>query len=237
MERGWDKYLSQEDREMLERGGFGKRAGFGSRPAVLVIDMTYNFCGRGDSATPDNDSHQSSGKAAWQAAPIIKQLVTSAHASNVPVIYTRPADGRPDGFDRGRWADKNSRDKEANVTVRPDGKKIIDMLAPQEKDLIIEKYKPSAFFGTILQSFLVDLQVDSLIITGTATSGCVRATAIDAFSYNLKVTIVEDATFDRCQASHWISLLDIDSKYGDVVHSGEASSFIQSLGEANSTSS
>lgn len=229
MTRGWDKYLSEDDRDVLKRGGFGKRAGFGARPAVMVIDMTYNFCGRNDSATPDNDSHQSSGKAAWQAAPIIKGLVTEAHASTVPVIYTRPADGRPDGFDRGRWADKNSRDKEANVALRPDGKRIIQMLDPEDSDIVIEKYKPSAFFGTILQSFLVDLNVDSLIMTGTATSGCVRATAIDAFSYNFKVAIVEDATFDRCQVSHWINLLDIDSKYGDVVSSGEATDFIKSL--------
>lgn len=84
------------------------------------------------------------------------------------------------------------------------------------------KAKPSAFFGTPLLSVLIDLGVDSLVVCGGTTSGCVRATVVDAFSYNLAVAVAAEATFDRIEASHWMSLYDLNLKYAEVVSVGAA---------------
>ncbi|WP_244426071.1 isochorismatase family protein [Sinorhizobium fredii] len=95
--------------------------------------------------------------------------------------------------------------------------------------MVIHKQKPSAFHGTNLIDYLFLLKCDSLIVMGTATSGCVRATVVDAFSHNLRVTVVEDGCFERCQASHAMSLFDMNSKYADVLPSGEVRTFMEGL--------
>jgi nicotinamidase-related amidase len=103
-------------------------------------------------------------------------------------------------------------------------------IAPSERDLVIEKRKPSAFFGTTLASHLVSLKVDTLIICGTSTSGCVRATVTDAFSYDYRVAIAEEATFDRGQASHAMALFDLDMKYANVTPVDEIVTYLEGLG-------
>ncbi len=94
---------------------------------------------------------------------------------------------------------------------------------------MVPKQKPSGFFGTSLQSYLNLLGCDSILVTGTTTSGCVRATVIDAFSLNLRVSVVEDACFDRSQASHAINLCDMHAKYADVVPHGVILEFLSTL--------
>jgi isochorismate hydrolase len=102
-------------------------------------------------------------------------------------------------------------------------------IAPSPQDIVIYKHKPSAFAGTPLTAFLNDLGADSLIVTGTTTSGCVRASVIDAFSYNIRVTIAEEGCFDRSQASHAINLCDMHAKYADVVATDEVLSYLDGL--------
>ena len=139
-------------------------------------------------------------------------------------------DRREDRWDAGSWAWKNPRSTEKPRTDEgKDGYTIVPQIAPQPRDLVIYKHKPSAFFGTPLVSFLVQLGVDSLLLTGTTTSGCVRATAIDAFSYNYRVAVVEEGCFDRSQASHAVSLCDMHAKYADVVKLEDALRFVDSL--------
>ena len=94
---------------------------------------------------------------------------------------------------------------------------------------MIYKQKPSVFFGSNLMSYLTLLGCDCLVVTGCTTSGCVRATVIDAFSYNIRVTVAEDACFDRSEASHAISLCDMHAKYADVMPTSEIKAFIASL--------
>ena len=110
-----------------------------------------------------------------------------------------------------------------------DGNAIVADIAPQPQDIVIYKQKPSAFFGSNLASYLVLLGADSIIVTGTTTSGCVRASVIDAFSNNYRVAIVEEGCFDRSQASHAISLCDMHAKYADVVKLDETLAFVESL--------
>jgi nicotinamidase-related amidase len=112
---------------------------------------------------------------------------------------------------------------------RPDGNQINDEIAPMAQDIIIKKLKPSAFHGTPLNSFLTRFQADSLIMVGTTTSGCVRASVLDAFSENYRITLAEEGCFDRSQASHAINLCDMHAKYADVVGTDECIAYIDSL--------
>jgi maleamate amidohydrolase len=228
----WNQFLTARDKQMWAASGYGTRVGFGSRPALIVIDVNYNFTG--DRSEPILESikrwRNSCGTEAWDAVPVIRSLINAAHHKGLPVIYSTGVK-RPDNWDAGGWAWKNSRNAEdvVNSTSNFDGNAIIAELAPQPEDIVIYKHKPSVFFGTPVASFLTDLKCDSLLVAGTTTSGCVRATVIDAFSYNYRVAVVEEACFDRSQASHAVSLCDMHAKYADVIHAAEALSYIDGL--------
>ncbi|NQV56031.1 MAG: isochorismatase family protein [Rhodospirillales bacterium] len=235
----WNKFLTERDKEVFASAGYGARAGFGKKPALIVIDVNYNFCG--DTREPILESikkyRNSCGEDAWDALPKIRKLIDAARDKGMPVIYST-GHGREDGWDRGGWAWKNSRQGEdrSPPEVRSsnrDGNDIMDEIAPGPKDIVVKKQKPSVFYGTSLMGYLNDLGADSLIVTGTTTSGCVRATVIDAFSLNLPVTIAEDGCFDRSEASHAINLCDMNAKYADVIGSDEVLEFINGLGETD----
>jgi len=235
VERIWNEFLTERDKQVFEKSGFGAEAGFGKRPALLVIDVSYNFCG--DRPEPILESikrfHNSCGEYAWESLPHIRKLIDKCHEKNIPVIYTTGT-VREDGWDAGGWAWKNSRTDE-DVTApkisgfNRDGNEIMDEIAPSPQDIVIYKHKPSAFSGTPLSGFLNDLGADSLLVTGTTTSGCVRASVIDAFSNNYRVSVVEEGCFDRSQASHAINLCDMHAKYADVVTTEDALAYVNEL--------
>nr|WP_246087038.1 isochorismatase family protein [Nocardioides humi] len=100
---------------------------------------------------------------------------------------------------------------------------------PREDEIVLEKPKPSAFFATTLLARLIERGVDSVVICGGTTSGCVRATAVDAFSYDLRTVVVADATFDRLELSHAASLLDLSAKYADVATSAEVATMLDEM--------
>jgi len=230
--RIWDDFLTERDKHVFEVAGWGTPAGYGRRPALLVIDVCYGFTG--DKPEPILNSIQrwsnSCGEEAWRAVRTIALLLQAAHAKDLPVIYTTGR-YRKDYWDRGLLRGKNARVGEWS-TGEPgmvDPMTIVNEIAPGPRDLVVYKQRPSAFFGTPLLSHLIQLGVDSVIVGGTTTSGCVRATVVDAFSHNLRVVVAEDACFDRCQASHALSLFDMNAKYADVVSSGEILEYIAEL--------
>jgi maleamate amidohydrolase len=227
----WDDVLGDTDREVFAAAGWGRRAGFGERPVLAVIDVNYNFCG--DRPEPILESikrwRYSCGEVAWTTAiPAIQRLLGMARRKRLPVAYTTNP-RRADGFDLGVWALKSHRSEDDVDVAGHEGNEIVAEVAPQPGDLFIEKRKPSAFFGTPLMSHLTRLRADSLILTGTTTSGCVRATAVDALSYDLKVTIPDEAVFDRSDLSHKVSLLDLHMKYVDVVGVDEVAAYLEGL--------
>lgn len=228
-----DDVLSDRDRAVYEASGYGARAGFGTRPVVLVVDVSYNFCG--DKPEPILSSmrtwRNSCGEVAWAAIEQIKRLLDAARSRNIPVMYTTAPVARPGRSDAGRWADKNRRRHEDDLERAAPGNAIVAEIGPQPQDLVLYKSKPSAFFGTLLASSLVDLGADSVITCGTTTSGCVRATVMDGFSYNYRMSVVEECTFDRGELSHVVNLFDMDQKYGDVVSLAETVEFLQSLSD------
>jgi maleamate amidohydrolase len=228
----WNSFLTERDRQVFGAAGYGARQGFGKRPALLIIDVNYNFCG--DKPAPILESikrwRNSCGEDAWDGIRAIQKLLAAARAKDLPVIYTTGT-RRPDGWDSGSWKWKNSRSNE-QVTVpvtNLSGDTIVPDIAPEPRDIVIEKHKPSAFHGTPLASFLTLLGADSLLVVGTTTSGCVRASVVDAFSDNYRVTLVEEGCFDRSQASHALSLCDMHAKYADVAKLDEVVKFIGTL--------
>jgi maleamate amidohydrolase len=236
-ERVWDKFLTERDRAVFAAGGFGARAGFGKRPALLIIDVNWAFCGERPEPILESIKRwrTSCGEDAWVALPYIRQLIDRAHAKGLPVIYTT-GEGRPDKWDRGSWSWKSSRAGETGAapslgTNAPplDGNEIAAPIAPMPQDIVIRKQKPSGFFGSNLASYLTLLGCDSLVVTGTTTSGCVRATVVDAFSLNYRVIIAEEGCFDRSEASHAVSLCDMHAKYADVVSTAEVLSYFDTL--------
>lgn len=231
-ERVWDKFLTARDKQVFAAAGYAQPQGFGKRPALLIIDVNYNFCG--DKPEPILESVKrwpnSCGEDAWAAIPHIQSLLKAARAKRLPVVYTTGG-FRADAWDYGGWLWKHSRMKES--TKRPhsniDGEAIVAEIAPRPEDIVLPKLKPSAFHGTPLKGHLTLLGADSLIVSGTTTSGCVRASVIDAFSDNLKVTLAEECCFDRSQSSHAINLMDMQAKYADVRPTAEIVAHLTTL--------
>ena len=234
-ERIWDAYLTERDKAVFKASGFGALAEWGSRPALLIIDVNYAFCDT--EPRPILESIEtwrtSCGEDAWEAMPVLQRLIEVSRGKGIPVIYTT-GHRRPDNWDSGSWSWKNSRRKEeagAGGMMRKgvEGNAIVDAIAPGPRDLVVYKQKPSGFAGTPLASYLQLLGCDSVIVTGTTTSGCVRATVLDAFSLNFRVTVVEDGCFDRAQASHAINLCDMHAKYANVMKSDEVVTYLQGV--------
>lgn len=226
------------DQRVFEAGGFGRRGGFPQRPALLVVDVTYRFCG--DRSEPILDSIErwplSSGERAWTAMPRIRALIDAAHEGRRPVLYSKGLSGpgaAPPGF--GRWGEKNLRRTEELDAGAIDPDDIVADIAPSDGDLVVSKGKPSAFFGTMMASHLITAEVDGVILCGGVTSGCVRATAVDAFSYGFKVAVVEEGCFDRGIGAHRATLFDIQQKYGDIVTTEDAAAVLRSSSSVATT--
>ncbi len=216
----WNQFLTERDKAVFAAGGFGATADPGKRPALLVIDVSWAFCG--DKPEPILDSikrwRSSCGAESWVAVGHIRSLIDKAHTRGLPVIYTTAA-YRDDNWDAGGWRWKNRRQDEDAARPRGalDGNEIVAPIAPGPRDIVVTKKKPSGFFGTDLASYLTLLGCDSVVVTGTTTSGCVRATVVDAFSLNYRVMVAEEGCFDRSEASHAVSLCDMHAKYADVM--------------------
>jgi maleamate amidohydrolase len=228
--RIWDDYLTERDRMVFETAGYGKRVGFGTRPALFVIDVQYNFCG--DERQPILDAvkkyRTACGEEAWDAIPHIERLMLICRQKNLPIFYT-VSERRPDMLDSGVQIGKSHRGAEKTSQEGTHATQTVDALKPRTEDFLIGKRKPSAFFGTPFMSHLNFLDIDTLIVTGCTTSGCVRATAVDAFSYNFKVAIPEETTFDRFQSSHAMNLFDLNCKYADVIPTDDVARYLEGL--------
>lgn len=213
----WDDVLPEEDRLVFEAAGWGRDAGYGERPVLLVVDVIYNFCG--DEPEPILESvkkyRYSCGERSWDGIAALQRLIAACREREIPIFYTG-MDRRPDGFDQGSWNWKSSRAEDTTDVIGSHGNEIVAEVAPEPQDVYFVKRKPSAFLGTPLLGHLVYLGADTVIVTGTTTSGCVRASAVDAAQYNLRAVVPEETTWDRGTLTHKVNLFDIQMKYGDV---------------------
>jgi ABC-type nitrate/sulfonate/bicarbonate transport system substrate-binding protein/nicotinamidase-related amidase len=189
----------------LHARGFGNRVGFGSRPALIVIDFAVNF------TTPDRDLGADVSAEIDQA----NRLIAAARHRGAPVYFSAIAYDEPDCADAGLWARKMRGLRElvaGSSEVEQDPR-----LDREPSDRVIQKKFASCFFATDLASELRSKGIDTLIIAGCTTSGCVRATAVDACQLGFHTIVAREAVADRLKAAHDQSLIDIDLKYGDVL--------------------
>jgi maleamate amidohydrolase len=199
-------------RQRYDAAGFGRPVGLGRRPGLLIIDVQYRTTGT--SPKPFDEALEefttSCGEVAWNAVANIKKLVTLFREKNWPVLYPYVAPKM--AFDAGALGAKVP-----GIMDIPDkGYEFHPDIAPLDGEILLPKRHPSAFFGTPLLSYLVQAGVDSLVVTGCSTSGCVRGSAVDAFSYNYKVAVPSDAVYDRSPLVHEVNLFDMGQKYADV---------------------
>lgn len=210
--RPWDGIVDPEEIRRYDAAGFGRATGLGARPALLIIDVQYRTVGTGRLPYWEaiEEYKTSCGDAGWSAIDHIVPLLKLFREKGHPVIYPYVAPKM--GYDGGRLGQKVPE----IMNIPAQGYDFPTEIAPAEGDILVPKKHPSAFFGTPLVSYLVDKGVDSLVVTGCSTSGCVRGTVVDGFAYNYRVTVPEECVYDRSPTAHAVNLFDIAYKYGDV---------------------
>ena len=197
----------------------------GANPALLAIDL-YELVYRGGPRPPADlvKTHPSScGEYAYAAIEPTKHLFAAARAAGLPIFYST-GDVRAESRPSLVTATKRNKPPldSADFAIRPEFK-------PQSQDVVITKQRASAFFGTPLVAHLTQLGVQTLIICGESTSGCVRASAVDAYSHGYHVVLVEECCFDRSLLSHKVNLFDMHHKYCDVMHVSEVVAHLDSM--------
>lgn len=224
-QKPWKDIIPQSDIERYHAAGFGGASPLGKRPALLIIDVQYRTAGTRPMPFEEavQEFQTSCGEVAWEAVANIERLLALFRERNWPVIY--PYVAPKIAHDRSRLAEKAP----GIMNIAAKGYEFVEAIAPREQDLLLPKRHPSAFFGTPLVSYLVDLGVDTLITTGCSTSGCVRGTVVDAFSYNFRVGVPSDAVYDRSYTSHAVNLFDLASKYAEVETSNEIISRLRNI--------
>ena len=206
----WDKFMTKDDRKVDALKAKRKLNGLGLKPALLVIDMQVTACGHDKPIYEQLDEFTGAcGPHAWRAIPVQQRLLAAARANGVPVIYTkhvfRPESGLPHANPSSNFSVANFRSEiPAEVAMQPG-------------DLLVEKQTPSSFLFTNLTLILNQLGVDSLLVCGNSTSGCVRATCVDGMAHGYRMQVIEEAVFDRIEMSHAAALFDLQFKICDVV--------------------
>jgi maleamate amidohydrolase len=204
------------DQDVYSRQGFGQPLGFGKRPALLLVDFVNGFL----------DPEQFGGGNIAVAARNSVPLLAAARAAGVPVVFTRIVYAE-DGSNAGVWCEKAPRLK--FLTESSSASRVIDELEPRSGEYVIRKTQASAFFGTDLAAHLIHKGVDTLLIAGCTTSGCVRASVVDAISHNLRPIVVEDCVGDRAQGPHQANLFDMGQKYADLLSATEAVAMLHAI--------
>jgi len=206
------------DEDFFRQRGFGNKIGFGERPALIVIDMLKGFT---DTAMPLGADLDSQIEAQ-------RPLLDVAHEREIPCIFSTVIYDEAETKDAGLWAVKMK--GTLTLTAGSEAVKVDPRLDMQPKDALLVKKYASCFFGTDLVSRLTSRRVDTLIITGCTTSGCVRATAVDAVQNGFRPMVVREAVGDRSAAAHEQSLFDLNAKYADVVSLDETLQYLKTVG-------
>jgi nicotinamidase-related amidase len=211
----WSDVVDQDTLDIYR--AYRRETSIGRRPALLAIDL-YNLVFEGG-PLPVRDAAKefpsSCGVYAWNAIAPIQELFALARSNGIPIIYTT-VETRKEVDPTGVRA--------TNRQLEDTGGRAYDIrkeFKPEPGDLVIYKERASALFGTPLIAHLHRHGADSLIVCGESTSGCVRASVVDAYSYGFHTVVVEECCFDRSLLSHKVNLFDLHHKYADVMHLDE----------------
>jgi maleamate amidohydrolase len=194
--------------DVYRQQGFGNHSGFGRSPALLIVDFVNGF----------NDPALFGGGNIGTAIAGTRTLLQCARARRLPIVFSRVVYAE-DGSDAGVFCLKAP--GLAALTERAPASQIVSDLEPLNGEHIIRKTQPSAFFGTDLSGRLISQGVDTLLVTGCTTSGCVRASVVDSMSYNFRTIVVTDCVGDRAIAPHEANLFDMGQKYADLMTTAE----------------
>lgn len=211
----WRDIVSPDDLEIYSH--YRRQTFVGPAPALLAIDL-YELAYKGGAKPPIElvkVNPSGCGRYAYEAIEPTRRLFAAARAAGLPIFYTTGdmrSESKPD-FVGATKRVKPSIDT-ADYTIRSDFK-------PQKGDVVITKQRASAFYGTPLAAHLTQLGVQTVILCGESTSGCVRASAVDAYSHGYHVVLAEECCFDRSLMSHKVNLFDMHHKYADVMHVDE----------------
>jgi maleamate amidohydrolase len=206
----------EQAREVYAAARLGQSITLGALPAVLVVDFSCGF----------TDPECALGSDMTEAVEATKRLLDRARAKGLPVVFTTIGYG-PSLKDGGLWLQKIPSLGDLQVGGR--WVEIDPRLEPREDETIVLKKGASAFFGTNLPSILISQGVDSVILCGATTSGCIRATAIDLLQYGYPTLVPRECVADRAQAPHEANLFDIQAKYADVVSLDEVLDYVESV--------
>ena len=204
---------------------YARQTFVGPAPALLAIDL-YELAYQGG-AKPVTELHKtyasSCGEYAYAAIEPTQRLFASARAAGIPIFYTTQ-DTQPD-----QAPSRVAATKRRNVPRDPALYAIKSEFKPQPGDVVVRKQRASAFYGTPLLAHLTQLGVQTVIVCGESTSGCVRASAVDAYSNGFHVVLVEECCFDRSVLSHKVNLFDLHHKYADVLHIDQVTAHLDGL--------
>ncbi len=215
--------MSDETREIYERARLGQSVTLGARPAVLVVDFSRGF----------TDPESTMGSELTREVEATTRLLAAAREREIPVIFTTIG-FEPNLKDGSLWLEKAPGLGELII-----GSKWVEIdprLERRDEETVILKKGASAFFGTNLPSILVSQGVDTIIMCGATTSGCIRATAIDLLQYGYPTLVPRECVGDRAQAPHEANLVDIQAKYADVVSVEDALTYIESVPQKSGVS-
>jgi len=218
----WKDVIPAADLELY--ANWRRETFVGPRPALLAIDL-YDIVYRGGPRPPIEINEQypnTCGIYAHRAIEPTKRLFAAARRAGLPIFYCTQ-ETRPNNRPRGAVSTRSSR-----PTPAPDGFAIYHEFTPQASDVVIWKQRASAFQGTPLFSHLSLLGIQSLIVCGESTSGCVRASVVDAHSAGFHVSLVAECTYDRAELTHKVNLFDLHHKYVDVMHIDEVIAHLDS---------
>jgi maleamate amidohydrolase len=215
-EREWLTIVPEAERQLYEQARFATEHAWGERPALLVIDCTCAFTGT--KAQPPAEAiaefATSCGAVAWEALPRINWLLDLFRSHRWPIVHTR-----------SDLQGQRHCGRATTSSVPPERSSVAseypDLVAPLPGEWVIEKVKASAFFGTPLAMYLSRQKIDTLVIAGTSTSGCVRASCVDASSWGYPTFVVADCCFDRSRFAHLANLFDMSQKYATVLNLAE----------------
>jgi nicotinamidase-related amidase len=207
------------DAEFFKSRGFGLRMGFGRRPALLVIDLIKAF----------TDAKRPLGANLDTQIVVTQKLLDVAHQHRVPVFFSTLRYDEADLRDAGLWTLKQK--GVVDLAQDTNGHEIDERLDKRKSDSVLLKKYASCFFGTDLVPRLTSRGIDTLIMTGCTTSGCVRATAVDSLQNGFRPMVVREGVGDRSVAAHEQSLFDLDAKYADVVSLEETLRYLSAVGE------
>ncbi|MBI2848672.1 MAG: isochorismatase family protein [Chloroflexi bacterium] len=217
----WEEIFTGTDRALIEKAGMARRQPYGNNPALLIIDVVLGFTGSTPKPVLESarDYSTSCGEVAWAALPKIQELMEACRTRRIPVIFTvHDVSGR-------RFSAGSTKSAVPKI-IDPKENQIPELVKPLPSELVIPKTRASGFFGTPLLSCLRSMEIDSLLVAGCTTSGCVRASVVDAFSYGYRCFVVEDCVFDRFELSHLVNLFDMNAKYADVISLEEATKYL-----------